>query len=92
VILNGKFAGKKGLIIKSNYENTKERRYPHCLVVGLSRAPRRVTKASLKKRNDLIQKLESDKNNVDRLNSLKRLGVFIKNYNMTHLLATRYFF
>jgi len=89
VILNGKFAGKKGLIIKSNYENTKERRYPHCLVVGLSRAPRRVTKASLKKRNDLIQKLESDKNNVDRLNSLKRLGVFIKNYNMTHLLATR---
>jgi hypothetical protein len=59
------------------------------LVVGLARAPRRVTKNSLKKRNDLIQKLESDKNNVDRLNSLKRLGVFIKNYNMSHLLATR---
>ena len=80
------------MIIKSNYENTKERKYPHCLVVGLSRAPRRVTKQSLKRRNELVQKLESNKNDVDRLNSLKRLGVFIKSYNMSHLLATRYFF
>merc|ERR1719362_1534220 len=90
VVLNGKHAGKKGIIIKSNYENTKERRYPHCLVVGLSKAPRRVTKASLKKRNDLLQKLESKGNCMERINKLKKLGVFVKTYNMTHLLATRY--
>jgi len=88
--LNGKFAGRKGLIIKSNYENTKERRYPHCLVVGLSKPPKRVTKASLKKRNELLQKLESQGTNTERINSLKKLGVFIKTYNMSHLLATRY--
>jgi len=78
------------LIIKSNYENTKERRYPHCLVVGIAKPPRRVTKASLKKRNELLQKLETLGNNAERINSLKRLGVFVKTYNMTHLLATRY--
>jgi hypothetical protein len=88
--LNGKHSGKKGIIIKSNYENTKERRYPHCLVVGLSKAPRRVTKASLKRRNDLLQKLESKGNCMERINKLKKLGVFVKTYNMTHLLATRY--
>jgi hypothetical protein len=28
--------------------------------------------------------------NVETLNRLKRFGVFVKTYNMTHLLATRY--
>jgi len=30
------------------------------------------------------------KNSQTRLNKLKRMGVFIRNYNMSHLLATRY--
>lgn len=89
VVLGGKHAGKKGIIIKSNYENTKERRYPHCLVVGLSNTPRKITKASLKRRNELLQKLESKGNAAERIANLKRLGVFVKTYNMCHLLATR---
>jgi len=44
----------------------------------------------LKKRNDLLQKLESKGNCMERINKLKKLGVFVKTYNMTHLLATRY--
>jgi len=27
---------------------------------------------------------------MERINKLKKLGVFVKTYNMTHLLATRY--
>jgi len=30
---------KKGVIIKSNYENTKDKKFPHCLVVGLAKPP-----------------------------------------------------
>lgn len=92
--MNGRYAGKKGIIIRSNYENSKDKKFPHCLVVGLSKAPRRVTKKSLKKAEERLRKIESSKADAAtvtaQLNKLKRLGVFIKTYNMSHLLATRY--
>lgn len=93
VVLNGRNAGKKGIIIKSNYENSKDKKFPHCLVVGLAKSPRRVTKRSLKKVEERVKKIESGKDQAvvaSELQKLKRLGVFIKTYNMSHLLATRY--
>ena len=93
--MNGRNAGKKGVIIKSNYENSKDKRFPHCLVVGISKNLRKVTKKSLKKTEDLVKDLEKklnsgNENVVERLNRMKRLGIFIKTYNMSHLLSTRY--
>ena len=90
VVLNGKNAGAKGIIVKSNYDNTKDRKYPHCLVVGLSKGPRRPTKRNIAKLQAKIKKLEASKDTNDRINALKSFGVFIKHYNMSHLLATRY--
>ncbi len=90
IILNGRYAGRKGIIVKSNYENNRERKYPHCLVVGLSKGPRKATKKSLKKLEETMKKLEGKENTADRLNKLKSFGVFIKTYNMSHLLVTRY--
>lgn len=92
--MNGRYAGRKGIIVRSNYENSKDKKYPHCLVVGLAKSPRRVTKKSLKKVEERVRKIESSKADAAtvtaQLNKLKRLGVFIKTYNMSHLLATRY--
>ena len=90
VVLNGRFAGHKGIIVKSNYESGKDRKYPHCLVVGLSKGPRKATKKNLAKLQDKIKKLEAAKDSNERVNTLKSFGVFIKTYNMSHLLATRY--
>ena len=90
VVLNGRFAGHKGIIVKSNYESGKDRKYPHCLVVGLSKGPRKATKKNLAKLQDKIKKLESAKDSNEKVNTLKSFGVFIKTYNMSHLLATRY--
>ena len=90
VVLNGRNAGSKAIIVKSNYDNTKERKYPHCLVVGLSKGPRKPTKRNIAKLQDKIKKLEASKDSQDRVNALKSFGVFIKHYNMSHLLATRY--
>jgi len=90
VVLNGRNAGAKGVIVKSNYESVKDRKYPHCLVVGLSKGPRKPTKKNLAKLQAKIKKLEASKDSNDRLNALKSFGVFIKTYNMSHLLATRY--
>ena len=90
VVLNGRFAGRKGIIVKSNYESVKDRKYPHCMVVGLSHGPRKPTRKNIAKLQAKIKQLESQENTVDRIKKLKSFGVFIKNYNMSHLLATRY--
>ena len=90
VVLNGRNAGSKGIIVKSNYESTKDRKYPHCMVVGLSKGPRKPTKRNIAKLQDRIKKLESAKDSQDKINSLKSFGVFVKYYNMSHLSATRY--
>ena len=90
VVLNGRNAGSKGIIVKSNYESTKDRKYPHCMVVGLSKGPRKPTKRNIAKLQDRIKKLESAKDSQDKINTLKSFGVFVKYYNMSHLLATRY--
>ncbi len=90
VVLNGRYAGHKGIIVKSNYESVRDRKYSHCLVVGLSKGPRKATKKNLAKIKDQIKKLEASKDSNERVNTLKSFGVFIKTYNMSHLLATRY--
>ena len=90
IVLNGKYAGAKGIIVKPNYDGSKERKYPHCLVVGLSKGPKKPTKRNLAKLQSKIQKIESSPDSNDKLNTLKSFGVFIKYYNMSHLLATRY--
>ena len=90
VVLNGRFAGRKGIIVKSNYESVKDRKYPHCMVVGLSHGTRKPTRKNIAKLQAKIKQLESQENTVDRIKKLKSFGVFIKNYNMSHLLATRY--
>ena len=92
VILNGRYAGRKGVIVKSNYESVKDRKYPHCMVVGLSKGPKKPTKKNIAKMQAQIKQLESSdkENSADRVKRLKSFGIFIKTYNMTHLLATRY--
>ena len=100
--MNGRFAGRKAIVVRTNYEKTRDKKFPHCLVVGLSKAPKRVTKASLKKLEEKVKRIEGSGDSklvknpntpevvAERLARLKRSGVFIKTYNMAHLLATRY--
>jgi len=94
VVTNGRYAGKKAIIIRSNFEQTKSKKYPHCLVLGLSKTPRRVTKKYLKrleKRTKVLnEKISEKKGDAEELQKLKRFGVFLKSYNMSHILATRY--
>ena len=90
IVLNGKFTGKKGIIIKSNYEYSKDRKFPYCIVAGLSKGPKKPTKRNLAKIQYQISELQKKENVQDRINKLKSFGVFIKTYNMSHLLATRY--
>ena len=74
IMLSGRYAGKKAVILKVFYEGTKNRKFGHVLVAGIERAPRRVTKGM------------SD-NKVARRISMKP---FVKYVNFNHFVPTRY--
>merc|ERR1719472_721816 len=74
ILTNGRFAGKKALVVKTFDEGTKARAFGHCLVAGVAKPPLKVTKAMGKKK---VQKRSKCK-------------AFVKYVNYNHLMPTRY--
>merc|ERR1712151_1483001 len=74
ILLAGRLSGKKAIIIKQNDEGKKNRKFPHALVCGVERCPRKVTKKMSKKK-------------VERKSTVKP---FVKYVNYNHMLATRF--
>lgn len=74
IMLSGRYAGKKAVVLKVSYEGTRDKRFRHCLVAGLCRYPRRVHRRL------------SDARAQRRL----RLKTFVKQVNFNHLMPTRY--
>ncbi|KAL8287593.1 hypothetical protein RQP46_003451 [Phenoliferia psychrophenolica] len=74
LVLSGRFAGRKVIVIRQSDEGTKERPYPHAIVAGIERYPRKVTRGMGKKRIEKRSKVKP----------------FIKSINYNHLLPTRY--
>jgi large subunit ribosomal protein L27e len=50
IVLAGKYAGKKAIIVKQQDDGSQDRAYGHALVAGIERYPRKVTKAMNKKK------------------------------------------
>ena len=42
ILLTGRYAGKKAVIIKNNDDGTSSRPYGHAIVCGLAKEPRKV--------------------------------------------------
>ncbi|KAG9019486.1 hypothetical protein FRB90_001558 [Tulasnella sp. 427] len=74
IVLNGRQAGKKVVVIKQLDEGTKDRQYPYALVAGIERYPLKVTRNM------------SDK----KIKRRSRLKPFVKVVNYSHLFPTRY--
>ncbi|CAI9715394.1 ribosomal L27 [Octopus vulgaris] len=74
LILNGRFAGRKAIIVKNYDEGTQDKGYSHALVAGIDRHPRKVTKRMSKK----------------KLKQRSKIKTFIKVCNYNHLMPTRY--
>ncbi|DBA99054.1 hypothetical protein WJX82_011733 [Trebouxia sp. C0006] len=74
ILLTGRYAGKKAVIVRNYDEGTTGRKYGHAVVCGLSKEPRKVIKRSSQK----VQK---------RRSSVK---TFIKVANYQHMMPTRY--
>merc|ERR1711879_55334 len=76
ILLQGKYAGRKAVIVKSYDEGTNERPYGHCMVAGINRYPLKVTKNM----------------GAKRLAKRSKVKPFIKVVNYNHIMPTRYSF
>ena len=93
VMLNGRYAGCKAVVVKV-LEGSDDRKAKgskarnQLIVVGLSQAPKAVTKAELKKNLKLDGKSKevADKSVQKR----QRVKTFVKLVNFTHVMPTRY--
>mmetsp|Transcript_14380 Transcript_14380/g.47232 ORF Transcript_14380/g.47232 Transcript_14380/m.47232 type:complete len:137 (-) Transcript_14380:1190-1600(-) len=74
VCLQGRYAGRKAVIIKNFDEGTAARPYGHALIAGIDSYPRKVTKRMKEK----------------KLAKKSRVKTFIKTVNYNHLMPTRY--
>jgi large subunit ribosomal protein L27e len=75
IVLAGRHAGKKAVVVKTFDDGNSDRRFSHCLIAGLARNPRKVTKAMSK------EKVEK---------RIKCMKPFVKYVNVRHIFPTRY--
>ena len=74
IMLSGRYAGKKAIVVKTFDDGTNDRKFPHALVAGVARYPRKVTKTM----------------SSAKLKKKLKIKPFIKAVNFTHLMPTRY--
>ncbi|KAJ2955411.1 hypothetical protein NQZ79_g8588 [Umbelopsis isabellina] len=74
VILQGRYAGKKAVIVRNHDEGTKDRPYGYAVVAGVERYPLKVTRSMGKK----------------KVAKRSKVKPFIKVVNYNHMMPTRY--
>ncbi|KAI9144792.1 ribosomal L27e protein family-domain-containing protein [Paraphysoderma sedebokerense] len=76
IVLQGRYAGRKAVVIKNNDNGDGSRPYPHAIVAGIERYPLKITKAMGQK----------------RVAKRSKVKPFIKVVNYNHMMPTRYTF
>eukprot|EP01111_Echinosteliopsis_oligospora_P001891 TRINITY_DN12772_c1_g1_i1.p1 TRINITY_DN12772_c1_g1~~TRINITY_DN12772_c1_g1_i1.p1 ORF type:complete len:136 (+),score=19.99 TRINITY_DN12772_c1_g1_i1:224-631(+) len=74
IVLAGRYAGRKAVIVKTFENGTKQRPWPHCIATGINRYPKKVAKRHSKKQVALRS----------------RIKTFVKVFGFPHLMPTRY--
>uniref|UniRef100_A0AAQ4QGA4 Large ribosomal subunit protein eL27 n=1 Tax=Gasterosteus aculeatus aculeatus TaxID=481459 RepID=A0AAQ4QGA4_GASAC len=74
MVLAGRYAGRKAVIVKNIDDGTADRPYSHALVAGIDRYPRKVITTMSKK----------------KIAKRSKIKVFVKVFNYNHLMPTRY--
>uniref|UniRef100_U5EXH8 Large ribosomal subunit protein eL27 n=1 Tax=Corethrella appendiculata TaxID=1370023 RepID=U5EXH8_9DIPT len=74
LVLSGRYAGRKAIILKTFDDGAPDKQFGHALVAGIDRYPRRVTR----------------KMNKSRIHKRTKIKPFIKLLNYNHLMPTRY--
>ena len=104
IILQGRYAGRKAIVVKTFDEGNKERNFGHCLVAGIDKNPLPVTKSMSKKkilkRCVCVLGIFTHQTAPARFKLLtrvlflfslrSRIKPFVKFVNYNHIMPTRY--
>ena len=74
LMTNGRFAGRKAVVVQCQDQKTKERKYGHALVAGVKKYPKKVVRGMSKR----------------SIARRSQVGVFLRVVNQKHFLPTRY--
>ena len=74
IVLSGRYAGRKGVVVKTFDEGGSDRKFSHAIVAGIERYPRKVTRAMTK----------------EKITKRSKIKPFVKYLNYSHLMPTRY--
>ncbi|KAG4079247.1 hypothetical protein HA402_006970 [Bradysia odoriphaga] len=74
MILCGRYAGRKAVVVKTFDDGTADKQFGHALIAGIDRYPRKVTK----------------KMGKAKLKKKFKIKPFLKTLNYNHLMPTRY--
>ncbi|KAJ8602731.1 hypothetical protein CTAYLR_003795 [Chrysophaeum taylorii] len=74
IVLSGRFAGRKGVVVKTFDDGTPDRKFGYAIVAGIDRYPRKVTRGMSK----------------EKIAKRTKMKPFLKNINYSHLMPTRY--
>lgn len=74
IVLSGRYAGRKAIIVKCYDDGTSDKQFGQALVAGIDRYPRKVTKSMSK----------------TKLKKKSKIKPFLKVLNYNHLMPTRY--
>ncbi|KAK9152421.1 hypothetical protein Syun_010730 [Stephania yunnanensis] len=74
ILLQGRFAGRKAVIVRNFDDGTRDRPYGHCLVAGVSKYPKKVIR----------------KDSAKKTAKKSRVKVFVRMVNYQHIMPTRY--
>ncbi|GBG31757.1 60S ribosomal protein L27 [Hondaea fermentalgiana] len=74
VVLQGKYAGRKAVIVKASEEGNKGRKFGHVLVAGIYKQPQKITRKMGKK----------------KVAARSKIRPFVKFLNLNHVMPTRY--
>eukprot|EP01094_Clydonella_sp_ATCC50884_P010551 TRINITY_DN2022_c0_g1_i1.p1 TRINITY_DN2022_c0_g1~~TRINITY_DN2022_c0_g1_i1.p1 ORF type:complete len:138 (-),score=55.38 TRINITY_DN2022_c0_g1_i1:235-648(-) len=74
IVLQGKYAGRKAVVVRNYDDGTETRKYGHAVIAGIDKYPRKVTRSMSKKK-------------IARRSKIKP---FVKTMNYNHLMPTRY--
>jgi large subunit ribosomal protein L27e len=74
IILQGRYAGRKAVIVKNFDEPTADKPFPHAIVAGIDKYPKAVSKRMSKR----------------KITMRSHLKPFVRIYNYQHLMPTRY--
>lgn len=73
IMLNGRYAGRKAIVVKANDEGNDLKKFGHALVAGVDRYPRKVVRAMGKAKMEKRSKIKP----------------FVKVINFNHIMPTR---